>query len=60
LLKNEGVKAYESLIFDMKSNSIQIYIDEISIHHKIELRDDPRIDYVQFFEESMTIVGLLK
>ena len=30
------------------------------MHHKIRLRDDPKIDSVLFFEDQMTLVALVK
>ena len=60
LLQSHGVKVFETLLFDLDQGSISIYIDEINMHHKIRLRDDPRIDSVLFFEEHMTVVAHLK
>ena len=52
---------YETLLFDMEqSGTICIYIDEINMHHKVRLRDDPRIDSVIFFEEELILVAHLK
>ncbi len=39
------------------SGNIVVYIDEVNLHHKIKLRDDPRIDSVIFFEEEMVMVA---
>lgn len=45
-------------MFDMDaSGNISVYIDEVNLHHKIKLRDDPRIDSVIFFEEEMVMVA---
>jgi hypothetical protein len=58
LLKQQGIKAFETLLFDMdQSGNIVVYIDEVNLHHKIKLRDDPRIDSVIFFEEEMVMVA---
>ena len=43
-----------------QTGNISIYIDEVNMHHKIHLRDDPRIDSVIFFEESLVIAAHLK
>jgi hypothetical protein len=59
-LKSEGQKVFETLLFDMDQGSISIYIDEVNMHQKLRLRDDPRIDSVMFFEEQLTIVAHLK
>jgi hypothetical protein len=61
LLKQQGVRVFETLLFDMdQSGNIVIYIDEVNMHHKIKLRDDPRIDSVIFFEEELVMVAHLK
>lgn len=60
LLKNHGVKVFETLLFDMDQTSISIYIDEINMHHKIRLRDDPRIDSVVYFEEHLAVIAHVK
>jgi len=58
LIKQQGIKAFETLLFDMDpSGNITVYIDEVNLHHKIKLRDDPRIDSVIFFEEEMVMVA---
>ena len=51
LLKKNGVRVFESLLFDMDQGSISIYLDEVNMHQKLKLRDDPRIDSLIFFEE---------
>jgi hypothetical protein len=43
-----------------QSGTISIYIDEINMHHKVRLRDDPRIDSVIFFEDELILVAHLK
>jgi len=60
LLKTEGVKVFETLLFDMDHGSISIYIDEVNMQHKLRLRDDQRIDSVLFFEEELVIVAHVK
>jgi hypothetical protein len=61
LLKQQGVRVFETLLFDLDiSGNIVIYIDEVNLHHKIRLRDDPRIDSVTFFEEEMVMVAHIK
>jgi hypothetical protein len=32
LLKKNGVRAFETLLFDMDQGSISIYIDEVNMH----------------------------
>lgn len=60
LLKNNGVKVFETLLFDMDQGSISIYIDEVNMHQKLRLRDDARIESLVFFEEHLTLVAKLK
>lgn len=60
MLKNDGVKVFETLLFDMDQGSISIYIDEINMHHKLRLREDYRVDSCIFFEEQLTVVSFLR
>jgi hypothetical protein len=61
LLKSQGIKTFETLLFDMDPvGIILVYIDEINLHHKVRLRDDPRIDSVIFFDEEMVMVAHIK
>lgn len=61
LLKSQGQRVFETLLFDLdQSGNISIYIDEVNMHHKIHLRDDPRINSVIFFEEQLIIAAHLK
>lgn len=61
LLKKQGTRAFETLLFDMDgTGTLNIYIDEVNLHHKIKLRDDPRIDYFTFFEQEMVMVAHVK
>lgn len=36
-----------------------MYIDEVNMNYKINLREDKGIETVLFFEEDMTVVALL-
>lgn len=52
---------FETLLFDAdQSGNISIYIDEVNMHHKIRLRDDPRILSVVFFEEQIALAAYVK
>ncbi len=51
---------FETLLFDIEQSQITVYIDEINIHQKIRLNDDDRVDTVLYFQESMTVIALLK
>ena len=55
LLKEEGPRVYESLIFDLDSQGVYLYIDEINIHHTIKIKDDDNFQSVMFFEEELKL-----
>ncbi len=58
LLKAQGTRVYDTLLFDMDYNGvISIYIDEINMHHKVRVRDDPRIDSFKVFEEELILAA---
>lgn len=48
LLKQRGPQVFNSLVFDVESMAISVYIEEINIHHLIKLKEDPRIDRTDF------------
>jgi DIS3-like exonuclease 2 len=52
LLKQQGPQVFESLVFDVESQAIAVYIHEINIHHLIKLKDDPRIENTTYFESD--------
>jgi len=52
LLKEQGPRVVESLLFDLDAQSISLYIQEINIHHTLKLKDDPRIESTEFFSEG--------
>lgn len=61
MLKSHGLRVFETLLFDAdQSGNISIYIDEVNMHHKIRLRDDPRILSVVFFEEQIALAAYVK
>lgn len=60
LLKEEGPKVFECLIFDVDSQSISIYIDEINIHYVLKMKDDSRVDSTMFFDEELKVVCTFK
>jgi hypothetical protein len=60
MLKSNGVKVFETLLFDMDHGSISIYLDEVNMHYKLRLRDDSRIDSLVFFEEQLVMVAHIK
>lgn len=52
---------FDTLCFDVDhSGNLSIYIDEVNMHHKIHLRDDPRISSVIFFEEHLVLAAYIK
>ena len=61
LLKEQGQRVFETLLFDIdRSGTISIYIEEVNMHHKIKIRDDPRIDSIVFFEDELVLVAHIK
>lgn len=60
LLKDQGDRVFETLLFDIDNGTISVFIDEVNMYHKIRLRDDPRIDEIIFFEDDMTLVAHVK
>jgi len=52
LLKEQGPRVVESLLFDLDAQSISLYIEEINIHTTLKLKDDPRIESTEFFGEG--------
>jgi exoribonuclease R len=44
LIKEHGKRVYDALIFDVDSNLISVYIDELNMTHNIRLKDDRRVD----------------
>lgn len=60
MLKRNGIKAFNTVLFDIDQNNISVFIDEINVWHRIRLREDPRINFVMFFEEQHALIALLK
>ena len=44
LLKEHGKRVYDTLIYDVDSNQISVYIQELNMTHNIRLREDRRVD----------------
>lgn len=55
LLKEEGPRVYESLVFDVDSYGVHLYIDEINIHHTVKVKEDSKVQNVMFFEEELKL-----
>jgi len=45
------MRAFETLLFDLDSNTIQLYIDEVNITHKLRIKDEKRFDAFLYFED---------
>jgi len=60
LLKQEGPKVFECLIFDVDARSISVYIEEINIHHVLKLKDDSRVDTTMLFDDELKIACTFK
>lgn len=44
ILKEHGPKVFEALIYDVDTNYLHVYLEELNIHLVIKLREDDRID----------------
>ena len=44
LLKEHGPKVFDCLIYDLDSNNLNIYLEELNLHLIVKLREDDRID----------------
>jgi hypothetical protein len=55
LLKEHGPKVFECLIFDVDTNYLHIYIEELNISTIVKLREDDRIDQTTFFDETVQV-----
>ena len=61
LLKSEGQKVFNTLCFDCDmTGNINIFIEEVNMHYKLHLRDDPRISSVIFFEEHLVLAAYIR
>jgi len=60
LLKNEGPRVYDCLIFDVDHQSISVYVQEINIHHNIKLKDESRVDSIMPFEDELKVACIFK
>ena len=60
LLKEHGKRVYNSLIFDIESHQISVYVEELNIHLRIKLRDDLRIDQTTYFDQTVQVACSFK
>ena len=60
LLKEEGPRVYECLVFDVEAMSISVYIQEINIHYNLKLKDDDRVESTLPFEEELKVACIFK
>lgn len=61
MLKEEGrPRVTESLIFEVESQQICLYIEEINIHHNLRLKEDPRFDFTDLSEDQVSVICSLK
>ena len=60
LIKEQGPRAYECLVFDLDHQSISVYIDQINIHYNLKLKDDERVESVMHFEEDLKVACIFK
>jgi len=55
LLKEHGPKVFEVLIFDVDTNYLHVYLEEMNINLVVKLREDDRIDQATLFDESVQV-----
>lgn len=55
MIKSWGEQAYDCLLFDIDQQNIYIYIEEVNMHQKIRLRDDPRITNTLYYEDDLKL-----
>lgn len=55
MIKKEGPKVFEVLIFDVESRSFNFYIPELGMNQFYRLRSDPRIRHVDLFAEELKV-----
>jgi len=61
LLKQEGgARVYDCLVFDVEGSNVSIYIEEINIHLKVNLRDDFRVKGFDFDHADLLLTCNLK
>jgi exoribonuclease R len=44
LLKDQGPRVYDCLIFDIDSSYLNIFVEELNLNLSVKLREDDRID----------------
>jgi exoribonuclease R len=55
LLKEHGPKAFDCLIYDLDTNNLNVYLEELNLHLAVKLREDDRIDQTTFFEDTVQV-----
>ena len=60
LLKAEGPRVYDALVFDVDGQYAHVGIEEINVHHKIKLKDDPRVAQTEFFPDELRVSAIFK
>lgn len=55
LLKQNGPRVFDALIYDVEQSSIKIFVAELSMDISVQLRDDARVDQTTFFENIMEV-----
>lgn len=60
LLKSEGPRVYDALVFDVDSHHLHLSIDPLNIHYKLRLQDDPRITSTNVEPETLLQVAIFK
>lgn len=60
LLKDQGPRVYECLIFDVETSYLNVYVEELNLNLSVKLREDDRIDQTTFFEEELRVACSFK
>ena len=60
LLKDQGSRVYECLIFDLETSYLNVYVEELNLNLSVKLREDDRIDQTTFFEDEMKVACSFK
>lgn len=60
MLKKIGVQVVDCLVYDVDPQFVHLFLQNLNIHYKLRVRDDPRIESTAFFEETLTISATLR
>jgi exoribonuclease R len=55
LLRDQGCKVFEALVFEVDINFITVYIHDLNMHCNIRLKEDKRIDQTTYFDDDLLV-----